>query len=237
MDGPNTTNKAAITHREDYGIDRVRVFDPHPMVYDQAQKGYVTYWASGLAAGVQAWVDLNKGFWWDLSNVPLPLVGALSRPVQFDLTNPSTEANYLNENRITTLIHKDGFRFWGLQTTATDPAWKFASVRRTADMIYESIENSILWAMDRPITANSVVEIAESVRAYIRYLTSSEALLGGDVWFDPDLNPKEQLQAGKLTLDFDIEPPAPLETLKFRAHRNNGYYEELVTEVIERLAT
>ena len=236
VDGPNTGTVAAVSHRQDFGTGRIRVFDPHPMVWDTDQNAYVTHWASALAAGVQASVDLNRGFWWDLSNVALPLVGGISRPVEFNLTEPSTEANYLNENGITTLIRKNGFRFWGLQTSSTDPAWKFASVRRTADMIYESIENSILWALDRPITANTVIEIAESVRSYIRHLIASEALLGGDVWFDENLNTREQLQAGKVTLDFDIEPPAPLETLKFRAHRNNAYYEELVTEVIERLA-
>ncbi len=38
--------------------------------------------------------------------------------------------------------------------------------------------------------------------------------------------------AGKLFLDFDLEPPAPLEHLAFRAHRENGYYVELVDQVL-----
>ena len=37
--------------------------------------------------------------------------------------------------------------------------------------------------------------------------------------------------AGPLYVDFDIEPPAPLERLTFRAHRNSGYYEELINQV------
>lgn len=34
------------------------------------------------------------------------------------------------------------------------------------------------------------------------------------------------MKAGKLFLDFDIEPPAPLEHLTLQAHRNGDYYEE-----------
>ncbi|CAM3708453.1 hypothetical protein CESP606_04140 [Cereibacter sphaeroides] len=39
------------------------------------------------------------------------------------------------------------------------------------------------------------------------------------------------MKAGKLFLDFDIEPPAPLEHLTLQAHRNGDYYEELVLSV------
>jgi phage tail sheath protein FI len=45
------------------------------------------------------------------------------------------------------------------------------------------------------------------------------------------LNTQSTLKAGKLYLDFDIEPPAPLEHLTFRAHREGSYYEELVSSV------
>ena len=57
------------------------------------------------------------------------------------------------------------------------------------------------------------------------------AILGGTVWRDPDLNTEATMKAGKLYIDFDIEPPAPLEHLIFRAHRNGSYYDELVSAV------
>jgi hypothetical protein len=77
-----------------------------------------------------------------------------------------------------------------------------------------------------------ILDIQESVNAYLRHLKAVGALLGGRCWLDEELNSKEQLMAGKLYLDFDLEPPAPLEHLTFRAHRNNGYYEELVSQVV-----
>ncbi len=51
------------------------------------------------------------------------------------------------------------------------------------------------------------------------------------MWLDPELNTQTKLMAGKLYVNFDIEPPAPLEHLTFRAYRNGEYYEELIADV------
>ena len=85
--------------------------------------------------------------------------------------------------------------------------------------------------MDRPQSAQLIVDIRDSVQAYLDELTGLGALLGGRVWFDPELNSPAVLQSGRVYLDFDIEPPAPLERLTFRAHRNGDYYETLALEV------
>jgi phage tail sheath protein FI len=98
-------------------------------------------------------------------------------------------------------------------------------------MVYESIEAALLWAMDRPFSRQLLLDIRDSVQAYLNTLVARGALLGGKVWLDPELNSATELAAGKLYLDFDIEPPAPLEHLTFRAHREGSYYEELVTSV------
>ena len=104
-------------------------------------------------------------------------------------------------------------------------------MRRTADVIYESIERAHLWAMDRPMSAQLVEDIRDSVQAFGQNLVNQGALLGFNCWFDPELNTEANLMAGKLYLDFDFEPPAPLEHLVFRAHRNGDYYDDLVEQV------
>ncbi|PID40330.1 MAG: phage tail protein [Proteobacteria bacterium] len=231
-DGPNTTRIDAITYREDWGSDRIYVVDPHCSVWDTANNQNVDQPASARVAGIIARMDNDKGFWWSPSNQIVNGITGVSRPVDFSLSDVNCEANLLNSKEVTTIVHKDGYRLWGNRTTATDPQWAFLSVRRTADMIYESIERAFLWAMDRPMSANLVLDIQESVNAYLRHLTALGAILGGKCWMDEQLNTKESLMAGKLYIDFDIEPPAPLERLTFRAHRENGYYEELVNQVL-----
>jgi uncharacterized protein len=158
-------------------------------------------------------------------------VAATARPVTFGISDRESEANRLNEAEIATIVRENGFRLWGNRTTATDPLWAFLPVRRTADMVYESVEQALLWAMDRPFSAQLILDIKDSVQAYLNSLKARGAILGGKVWLDTELNTEATLKAGKLFIDFDIEPPAPLEHLTFRAHREGDYYNELVTAV------
>ncbi|WP_319778452.1 phage tail sheath subtilisin-like domain-containing protein [Maridesulfovibrio sp.] len=227
-DGPNTTDAEAITYREDWGSPRVYVVDPAVMVWDTDLNKAVSKPVSSRVAGVMSKLD----YWVSPSNHILNGVVGLSRAVDFNLSDSNSAANYLNENEVATVIHREGYRLWGNRSCATDPQWAFLSVRRAHDMIYESIEEAFLWAMDKPFSSQLILDIQGSVNAFLRHQKAIGATLGGTCWLDPDLNTKETMMAGQLYLDFDNEAPAPLERLTFRAHRNNGYYEELVNQVL-----
>lgn len=230
-DGPNTNEADAKTERAKYGSDRLYMVDPAVIVWDSDDEGYVTRPASGFVAGALSAIDANRGFWWSPSNQILNGVAGTARPITWGISDPETEANRLNEDEIGTIIRKEGFRLWGNRSTGTDPLWAFLPVRRTADMIYESIEEGLLWAMDRPFSRQLLLDLRDSVAGYLEVLTRRGAILGGAVWIDPELNTEASLKAGKLFLNFDIEPPAPLEHLTLQAHRNGDYYEELVLSV------
>jgi uncharacterized protein len=235
-DGPSTTDAAAITYRNDYGSKRVYVVDPKVLVYDGETNSHVAYPTSPCVAGIISRMDNSKGFWWSPSNQEIYGITGMARPVDFNISDPNTQANYLNSEEVATIIRHEGFRLWGNRTTSSDPNWAFLSVRRTADMVYESLEEAFLWAVDRPFSQNNIVEIAESVNAYLRHLRAVGAILGGRAWIDPTINTKDQMLQGILAVDFDIEPPAPIEHLRFRAHRNPDYYTELIADVIRELA-
>lgn len=230
-DGPNTTETDAIAMRGNHGSDRLFIVDPAVRVFDTTSQEMVTRPASGYVAGLISKRDREKGFWWSPSNQIVTGIGGTARPISFQINSPDTEANRLNEHEVATIVRKDGFRLWGNRSTASDQLWAFLNVRRTADMIYESIEQAHLWAMDRPFSEQLLRDIRDSVQAYINTLVARGALLGGRVWLDPELNSKATLKAGKLYMNFDIEPPAPLERLTFMAYRNGEYYEELVNAV------
>lgn len=230
-DGPNTTEADALTMRAKWGSDRLYIVDPHVQVFDTATTSYVNRPASGYVAGLIAKRDLEKGFWWSPSNQVINGITGTARPVSFHINSTETEANRMNEAGVTTIIQRNGFRLWGNRGAGIDPQWAFLSVRRTADIIEQSIALAHLWAMDRPMSAQLVEDIRDSVQAFGQNLVNQGALLGFNCWFDPELNTEATLKAGKLYLDFDFEPPAPLEHLVFRAHRNGDYYEDLVTQV------
>jgi phage tail sheath protein FI len=205
--------------------------DPAVKVFDAATQGFVNRPASAYVAGILSNMDATKGFWWSPSNQIVQGISGTARAISFAISSTETEANRLNEQDVATIIRQEGFRLWGNRSTASDPLWTFLPVRRTADMVYESIEQALLWAMDRPFSAQLLLDIRDTVQSYLNTLKRRGAILGGKVWIDPELNSATELMAGKLYLDFDIEPPAPLEHLTFRAHREGDYYTELVNAV------
>lgn len=227
VDGPDTNQAAALALAALIGTPRVIPCDPW---YTAGPTNAVAS-PSAVLAGVQARIDAEQGFWVSPSNQVALGVTGTTRPIEFALSDPNTEANLLNEKGVMTAVRRNGMRVWGGRTCSPDPLWAFLSVRRTADMIYESLEQSYLWALDRPFSAQLLLDIRDSGKAYLDSLKARGAILGGDMWVNPDLNTETTLKAGHLYVDFDFEPPGQLERLTFRASRNGGYYEELVSAV------
>ena len=220
-DGPNTTDADAIQIADDFGSDRIYVVDPW-VLYDGTSVP-----ASPAVAGLINKVDNERGFWWSPSNNELNGIQGTSRAIDFTLGDYTSRANLLNEAKIATIIREQGFRLWGNRTLASDPKYAFLSVRRTADMVNESILRAHLWAVDRCITATYLEEVQESVREYLRSLKARGAILGGDVWVDPELNTPVSISNGQVFFDFDFTPPFPAERVTFRSHLVNSYVTDL----------
>lgn len=239
VDGPNDTDADAIAKAVAEGDERVYIIDPFVKVLDRTGV-IVAAPASARVAGVIARTDQEKGVWWSPSNQPINGVLGVARPVSFGLSDPNTSANLLNAAGVGTIVapgvNGGGYRLWGNRTSAADPTWAFLAQRRMADYLYERVEKSYLWAMDRPMSAQLPSEVINSLEADLRRFKTLSALLGGRAYLDPELNDVAALKAGRIFLDFDAEPPPPLERLTIRAHREDGYYAELVEAVVRQAA-
>jgi len=227
-DAPSTTDADAITAANEAGSDRIYVIDPFCIAFSAEAAENIAQPSSARFAGVQARVDNDLGFWYSLSNKVINGITGIARPIGFNMSDPGTQSNVLNEGKVGTIIFKDGFRTWGNRGTGAEPLTDFLCVRRTMDIIEDSIEDAFLWAVDKPFSAQLLLDIEDTINAYIRRLTALGATLGGQVWIDKELNTAATLKAGKLFIDADIEPPAPAEHITIRIHRNDGYYTELV---------
>jgi phage tail sheath protein FI len=230
LDGPGTSYEDAVQYRQDYGSQRISVIDPGVLSWNIENSVYVQKPASAYAAGMQARIDEEKGFWYSFSNEVIQNIGGPARPVDFMPNDRDCEANMLNAAQVTTIIHDDGFRFWGVRGTGTDPLWAHLSVRRTADMVYESLERAERSRLDKPFSKQLLLGITEDVNAYLRLLRSRGALIGGKCWIDPAINTPATFSNGELSVDFDLEPPALMEHLQFRARRNPQYYVDFIEE-------
>ena len=229
VDGPDTTDADAIAYRELIGSQRIYVVDPKVLIWDTETSAYVARPASARFAGVQARVDTDLGFWHSLSNKPINGIGGASRTVTY-----GSQADYLNEAHVGTIINMgSGFITWGNRSATEDDLWVFLSVRRTADFINEAMEKAYLEFVDKPFSAANLKFMLESGNAAMRTFKASGAIIGGRVWIDETLNEPTQMAAGKITLSMEFEPPAPMEDIRFIAHRNIQYYLDLTATALQ----
>lgn len=225
VDGPNTDDDAAKTAAKRFDSRRVYLVDPAVLVGSPPREEP----ASARAAGVVARSDAERGFWFSPSNRPIAGVVGAARPVDFELGDPASRANILNENNVATVVHHGGgWRLWGNRSASTDPRRQFISVARTADAVDESILRAHFWAVDRNIVKTYLDDVVEGVAAYLRELAGRGAILGGRAWIDPELNTAKTLADGKVVVSYDFTPPAPAERVTFRSELVDDYFRELV---------
>ena len=217
----------SLSYRKDWGAARLYCVYPWAKVYDSATGNTIEEPLSARIAGLIAKTDNDKGFWWSPSNNIINGIIGISKPIDFTLGDPNCVANYLNENLITTVIQQDGFRLWGNRTTSADSKWAFLSVRRTADMINDSLLKAHLWAIDRNITKTYVSDVCDGVSNYLRYLKNIGAIINGSCWADSSLNTPDQISQGKIVFDFDFTPPYPAEHITFRSRLTDEYLTEI----------
>ncbi|EIP3612279.1 phage tail sheath C-terminal domain-containing protein [Escherichia coli] len=137
----------------------------------------------------------------------------------------------LNQNDVTTLVRKDGFRFWGSRCLSDDPLFAFENYTRTAQVLTDTMAEAHMWAVDKPLNPSLARDIIEGIRAKMRSLVSQGYLIGGDCWLDESVNDKDTLKAGKLTIDYDYTPVPPLENLMLRQRITDQYLVNFASQV------
>lgn len=218
VEGPDTDAADANLAVQVIGSKRVVMVDPF------VEYGGVLQSGASFAAGLQALVDSEVGFWRSISNYKaLPITGT-SRPIDYQAGDAACEADVLNGFHCATIIREGGYRFWGNFTCETiDTKWKFYTVVRIADMLNESIMANFQWAIDNNITQLFVESVVDGVNAYMRHMQAQGAIYGGECWADPELNTAEQIAAGNLFIDFAFSPVAIANKISFRSHLTNDF--------------
>ncbi|QKJ48260.1 phage tail sheath protein [Proteus columbae] len=211
------------TYRENFGQRELMMIYPDFLAWDSVISQESTAYATARALGLRAKLDNDIGWHKTLSNITVNGVTGISKDIYWDLQDPATDAGLLNEKGVTTLIRRDGFRFWGSRTCSDDPLFAFESYTRTAQVLADTMAEGQMWAIDKPLTPSLARDIVETINAKLRSLVSQGYLFGGECWYDPASNSKEELKAGKLTLDYDYTPVPPMENLMLRQRITDKY--------------
>ncbi len=200
------------------GVTLTSAGTPAPASFAGISVGPYSQWVAGAIAAK----DLSNGYWWSPSNTGIEGILGPDVNIYASILDPLSDVKSLNAQGIATVFNAfgTGLRLWGNRSAAypadTAPD-NFINVRRTMDVIEESIELSMLQFIDQPISNALITAILASVNAFIRSLIQRGALVAGSASYDPAENPPNQVAAGQLVFDVDVMPPPPAERITFQS--------------------
>lgn len=225
------SKEEATAYRDTFGARELMVIWPDFLGWNTTTNTTTTFEATARALGLRAKIDNEIGWHKTLSNVAVNGVTGISKDVFWQLQSSDTDAGYLNSNEVTTLIQRDGFRFWGSRTTSADPLFQFENYTRTAQILADTMAEGHMWAVDKPLHPSLARDIVEGINAKFRDLKSFGYIIDGQCWFDPSVNQATSLKDGILRLDYDYTPVPPLEDLTLRQRITDSYLSDFAARM------
>jgi len=225
------TIEEAAAYRDEFGQREVMVIWPDFVAWDDAASKSVEVPAVAYAVGLRAKIDQMTGWHKTLSNVAVNGVEGISKPVSWDLQNPATDAGYLNERQVTTLVNRNGYRFWGSRTASDDPLFSFENYTRTAQVLADTMAEAQMPVIDGVMVPMLPRDIIEGIRAKLREMVTKGQLIGANAWYDADRNGVAALKDGKLAINYDYTPVPPLENLTLIQKITDQYLMDFAAQV------
>ena len=223
---------ALTSYKNGFGQKNLMLVDNECMVLG-ASKNQETAATIARILGARAMLDQKIGVHKSISNTEIQGVSALKYPRSFGLLDINSEANTINNLNVTTIIRENGFRVWGNRTCSADPIWAFEPTVRVASVIKETIAESFLWAMDKPMHPSLMIDIINTINAKLAEKVYKGWLLGAQVFIDPKKIEKERVSNGIFAFDYEFTVAPPLENIELNQHVSDRFIVNLTDRVIE----
>lgn len=214
----------AIAYRKDFACRELMLIWPDFIAYNPQTGENEIFPAPAYACGLRSAIDNDQGWHKSLSNVTVKNVLGISKDVFWSLQAEDSDANELNNNEITTLIKRDGFRFWGNRSTDTEE-YTFEVFTRTAQILADSIAEAQFTTVDDPLTVANVKDVVSGIRGKLSGLVTAGKLIGAQCWYDTDDNPTTGIRNGRVRVRYSYSPVPPLEDLTLYQTFTDEYYE------------
>lgn len=223
--GPNTTNDEAIRFRNTLNGGRILPIDPKGIKNVDGVPVIVP--SAPVFAGVRSRVVSSaEGVSGSVSNKLIRTLDGVARTITYP-----EDSNYLNEHQVATIINeRGGLRTWGHRLAIDQLLWQFDSVRATADMVNEAIEDIYFSWVDRKLIKGNLKGLIEDGNAAMRVFEYNNDLYGGKVWLG-DQNVPATNANGQVFLNVEFEPVGLMEQIKVTTYRGPYRYQLLLDEV------
>jgi phage tail sheath protein FI len=225
------TKEEATTYRAQFSQREVMVIWPDWINWNITTSDADMLSGVAVALGLRAKIDEEIGWHKTLSNVGVNGVTGISKDVYFDLQSTDTDADYLNQLEVTTLINQTGYRFWGSRTCSDDVLFAFENYTRTAQVVADTIAEAHMEFVDIPLHPSIMTDVIASVNRKFRSLVTDGYLIGASAWYDPAPNTLDVLKSGKSYIDYDYTPVPPLENLVFQQRITDRYLVDFASRV------
>ncbi|MDF8447362.1 phage tail sheath family protein [Escherichia coli] len=203
----------AISYRARFNERELMLLWPDFIAHNPKSGANEVFPAAAYACGLRARIDHEQGWHKSLSNVPVRNVLGISSPVFWSLQSEDSDANNLNNKEITTIIRRNGFRFWGNRTPETK-AYIFEVYTRTAQVLADSVAEAQFETIDAPLTPANVKDVLSAIRAKLDALVTSGRLVGAECWYDVVDNSTTELRQGRVRIRYKYTPVPPLEDME-----------------------
>jgi len=173
---------------------------------------------SGFMAGMWAKIDGRRGVWKAPAGVETALLGISGLVDEVE----DARQGILNPLGINCIRKMPGFGpvVWGARTLATraNPEWRYIPIRRTANMIRESLYNNIQWAVFEPNDHRLWASLRVNIDAFMNGLWRAGAFQGekaSDAYFVRcnlgDTMTQDDIDTGKVIVEVGFAPLKPAE--------------------------
>lgn len=194
------------------------VYYPWIRVFDQQSSGTLLIPPGGHIAGIYARCDRERGVHKAPANMVLrgivdPPMTASLKPLEFALD--SQQQRPLNAQSINVIRDfRDrgrGVRVWGARTLASDPRWRYISVRRLCILIEVSVHKHLEWVTFAVNDATTRARVQQEVSAFLNTLFVSGALQGSKASAAYFVRCYAQPQTTNIVCDIGIAATRPAE--------------------------
>jgi phage tail sheath protein FI len=246
VDGPATTEQAAIDWRETLSSARLIPVDPAVKVMNGTEVAVVPLSPAIIGIAVRRDHEKQGRPFHSWANQPVSGIVGPSRPINFSLTDGATEGQRLlahnvgvllrGEMGVETAIASGGFVYVGTDNAGEDDLWRFYNVTRGRDYIHLMFLRTLRFYLGRfNITGQTIQAVLNTMGFAMRDLKADGDILGYEVKFARDQNSPEELRQGRFTVNFAAEEAPVLRYLGIQSARYRPALDALLDDLLAQV--